>query len=118
MGNGRSGGWPETPIELTAEEREKLQRMARRRNAPHREVIRAQALLRAAAGERNADIGRALGVSRRTLFTWRKEFVARRLEALRERARAGGPRRFSPSGAGGGGAPGLSEAWHSDPVAG
>jgi len=58
MGNGRSGGWPETAIELKNEERGKLQRVAHRRNAPHREVIRAEALLRPATGERNADIGR------------------------------------------------------------
>jgi hypothetical protein len=99
MGNERSGGWPAVPIELTAEERQELERVSRLRIAPYREVIRARALLFAAAGRRTSDIGRTLGVSSRTVFTWRQEFAARRLAALRDRARAGGPRRFSPRGA-------------------
>ena len=98
MGNEGSGGWPAVPIELTAEERQELERVSRLRIAPHREVIRARALLFAAAGRRTSDIGRTLGVSSRTVFNWRQEFVARRLAALRDRARAGGPRRFSPRG--------------------
>lgn len=102
MGNERSGGWPVVPIELTAEERTELERIARLRVAPHREVMRARALLLATAGRRNRDIARAVGVSARTVFNWRKDFLARRLAALRDRARAGCPRRFSPLGARGG----------------
>ncbi len=96
MGSEGSGGWPAVPIELTAEERVELERVARLRTAPYREVIRARALLLAAAGQRNTSIGRTLGVSSRTVFNWRQEFGARRLAALRDRARAGGPRRFPP----------------------
>jgi len=98
MGNERSGGWPRVPIALTVEERRELERMARLRIAPYREVIRARALLLATAGRRNSDVGRTLGVSSRTVFNWRQDFGARRLAALRDRARAGGPRRFSPGG--------------------
>src|SRR5207253_1669846 len=64
MGNGRSGGWPAVPIEPTAEERAELERISRQRIAPHREVIRARALLMAAADARA--IGRAVSVSDRT----------------------------------------------------
>jgi len=67
MGNGRSGGWPAVPIEPTAEERAELERMSRQRIAPHREVIRARALLMAAADARA--IGRAVSVSDRTFST-------------------------------------------------
>lgn len=98
MGNAGSGGWPAVPIELTAEERRELDRVSRLRIAPYREVIRARALLLAAAGRRNAAIGRTLGISSRTVFNWRQDFIARRLAALRDRTRAGGPRRFSPRG--------------------
>ena len=67
MGNGRSGGWPAVPIEPTAEERAELERISRQRIALHREVIRARALLMAAADARA--IGRAVGVSDRTFFS-------------------------------------------------
>lgn len=98
MGNGRSGGWPAVPIELREEERAEVERVSRLRVAPHREVIRARALLLAAAGVRNTEIGRAVGVTQRTVFNWRQDFSARRLAALRDRARAGCPRRFPPCG--------------------
>jgi hypothetical protein len=98
------------PIELTAEERKELERVARLRIAPHREVMRARALLLAAAGRRNTAIGRTLGISSRTVFNWRQDFVARRLAALRDRARAGCPRRFPPRGPRGDRPYGLPEA--------
>lgn len=110
MGNGRSGGWPAVPIELREEERAELERVARLRVAPHREVIRARALLLAAAGARNTEIGRAVGVTQRTVFNWRQDFIARRVAALRDRARAGCPRRFFPRGPRGDGSHCLPEA--------
>jgi len=110
MGNEGSGGWPAVAIELTAEERKKLERVSRLRIAPYREVIRARALLLAAAGRRNIAIGRTLGVSSRTVFNWRQDFIARRLAALQDRARAGCPRRSSPCGPRGDGPYSLPEA--------
>ena len=98
MGNERSGGWPAIPIDLAAEERTELERIAHLRVAPYREVVRARALLMAAAGARNQDIGRAVGVSNRTVFNWRRDFLARRVAALQDRPRAGGRRRFPPLG--------------------
>ena len=68
MGNERSGGWPAVPIELTAEERQELERVSRLRIAPYREVLRARALLFAAAGRRapRDQSGRPRGHRRRT----------------------------------------------------
>jgi hypothetical protein len=97
MGNENSGGWPAVSIELTAEERLTLEGLSHQRTAPYREVIRARALLRAAKGERNRAIGHAVGVDERTVRTWRKDFVERRLESLRDRKRPGRPRQFSPA---------------------
>jgi transposase len=97
MGNEHSGGWPAVAIELTPDERTKLEGVSRQRTAPYREVLRARALLQAASGARNRSIAHAVGVDERTVRTWRKDFVQRRLESLHDRKRSGRPRRFSPS---------------------
>jgi transposase-like protein len=97
MGNEHSGGWPAVSIELTAEERMTLEFLSRQRTATYQEVIRARALLKAAEGQRNRCIGHAVGVDERTVRTWRKDFVERRLDSLHDRKRPGRPRRFSPS---------------------
>jgi transposase len=97
MGNEHSGGWPAVSIELTPEERTKLEGVSRQRTAPYREVLRARALLQAASGARNRSIAQAVGVDERTVRTWRKDFVQRGLESLQDRKRSGRPRRFSPS---------------------
>jgi transposase-like protein len=97
MGNAHSGSWPAVCIELTAEERMTLEFLSRQRTATYQEVIRARALLKAAEGQRNRCIAHAVGVDERTVRTWRKDFVARRLDSLHDRKRPGRPRRFSPS---------------------
>lgn len=97
MGNEHSGGWPAVAIELTPDERTRLECISRQRTAPYQEVLRARALLSAADGERNRSIAHTVGVDERTVRTWRKDFVQRRLESLQDRKRAGRPRRFSPS---------------------
>jgi len=97
MGNEHSGGWPAVAIELTPDERTRLQCISRQRTAPYQEVLRARALLSAADGERNRSIAHTVGVDERTVRTWRKDFVQRRLESLQDRKRSGRPRRFSPS---------------------
>ena len=109
MGNARSGRWSTVAIALTVDERAELERIAQLRVAPYREVIRARAVLLAAAGARNGAIGQAVGVSDRTVVNWRKDFVARRLAALRDRPRAGRRRRFSPLGTRGGDSCGVPE---------
>ncbi len=91
-----SGRWPQTRVELTAEERTELERIARLRVAPYREVTRAKALLMAADGHRNEEIARNVGVTARTVYNWRWDFQERRLESLCDRTRTGRPRRFSP----------------------
>jgi hypothetical protein len=110
MGNGRSGGWPEIAIELTEQERSELTGLSRWWVAPHREVIRAKALLAAAAGKRNRAIATLVGVTDRTVYNWRDDFRERRLKFLRDRPRSGRPRRFSPLRAGSRGSHRLHEA--------
>ena len=93
---GMPGLRPSLLVELTQEELETLEKLARKRTAPHCEVQRAQALLMAARGARNVQIAEAVGVDSRTVSIWRKEFIERRLACLRDRPRPGGRRSFSP----------------------
>jgi len=59
-------------------------------------VIRARALLLAAAMIDNTEIAGRLNVSRSFVSELRKRFCQDRLEALEDRPRSGRPARFSP----------------------
>lgn len=69
-------------IELSAEERQTLERTTRSPSAEQREVTRARIVLLAAEGRRNEQIQRMLGVSKPVVVKWRGRFAARRLEGL------------------------------------
>jgi transposase len=61
-------------VVLTPEQRRELEGYARGRRVPVRLVQRSRALLLAAEGKRNTDIGQALGVGRDTVAHWRARF--------------------------------------------
>lgn len=61
---------------MSAGERETLQRLATSQTAPHREVLRAQALIAAADGAPNSRIAKELGVSPTSVRSWRRRFEA------------------------------------------
>ena len=90
------GRHPELPVELTPDERLVLSKLSRLRTAPYCEVVRAKALIMAADGARNVEIAAATGQDPRTVSILRKEFGERRLKALKDNDRPGGPRAFSP----------------------
>ena len=83
-------------IRLTDEQREHLEKTARRRTATQREAQRARIVLMAAEGVSNHEIARRLGCSRYTVWTWRKRFFEEGLDGLADRPRPGRPRSFSP----------------------
>ncbi|MHB8399673.1 MAG: helix-turn-helix domain-containing protein [Candidatus Limnocylindrales bacterium] len=85
-------------IELTVDERERLERRVRRQTATQREVFRAQIVLLAASGLRNDEIAERLGTVRETVSRWRRRFFEERDEGLVDRPRSGRPGVFSPSG--------------------
>ena len=87
---------PKLAVQLTEEERSVLTELARQRSAPYLEVIRAKALLLASDGARNVEIATKVGIGVRTITIWRREFLERRMKAVRERPRSGRPRSFSP----------------------
>lgn len=87
---------PTPRIVLSAEERCELEHVAACYTRPHQEVQRAKLVLYAADGEPNVQIGRRLDMSPEVVGRWRKRFAEERLEGLKDRPRAGRPRRFPP----------------------
>ncbi len=63
-------------LTMTALQRETLDRVARSQTAPHREVVRARALLAAADGTANTRIASELGVTAISVRSWRARFEA------------------------------------------
>ena len=94
-------------IELSDEDRRRLEALVRQRTAEQRMVVRARIVLAAADGEQNARIAGRLGVALNTVIKWRKRFYEEGMYGLTERKRSGRPRTFSPSGGGRGQAAGL-----------
>ena len=67
-------------ITLTAEERDYLHRLVRRRKVSHGEAQRAKIVLRAADGLNNCEIAAVVGVTRQTVRTWRERFAKHHLD--------------------------------------
>ena len=68
-------------IELSAEDRDRLEGIIRRRKAEQRMVVGARIVLAAADGEENAMIADRLEVPLNTVITWRKRFFEEGMEA-------------------------------------
>jgi hypothetical protein len=85
-------------IDLSSDERAILQDVARSFSLPHRDVMRAQIVLRVADGFSLSAVGREVGVDRRIVRKWADRFVRKRLRGLDDAARSGRPPRFSPCG--------------------
>jgi transposase len=66
---------PVPALSVTDAQREVLESLARSQSGPHREVVRAKALLMAAGGASNATIAARLSVSRSTVANWRTRFT-------------------------------------------
>ena len=76
-------------VQLSAEERQELQRLIRRGQTSARKITRARVLLKAADGCTDDEIVAALGVGVATVERVRKRFEARRLDGLNDRPRPG-----------------------------
>lgn len=85
-------------IDLSVEDRQRLELLARKQTAERRMVVRACIVLAAADGEENASIAGRLGVALNTVIKWRKRFFEEGMDGLADRKRSGRPRSFSPSG--------------------
>lgn len=85
-------GRPKLELTMSPSEREQLLSMTRSRSLPHALVRRAQIVLMSADGLTDIAIGEALRVSRLTVGTWRRRFMAQRVTGLYDELRSGGPR--------------------------
>ena len=81
-------------IELSNEERIILERLLRRRKVSRGEAVRADIVLRAAYGQSNSEIAKAVGATRQTVRLWRERFAERRLDGLHDEPRCGAPRKI------------------------
>ena len=85
-------GRPTVAIVLSEEERETLERWARRPTTAQALALRTRIVLAAAAGQANTEIGAALGCHPVTVGKWRRRFAQRRLDGLSDEPRPGAPR--------------------------
>jgi len=83
------------PIELTEEERAKLQEWARRPKTAQQLALRARIVLGCADGLENRRVARQLHVADQTICKWRERFRTARLEGLVDEPRPGTPRKIT-----------------------
>jgi transposase len=83
-------------VVLNEEERDELEWIARAEKLPWREVQRAKIVPYAAEGQSDVEIAARLDTSSGIVGRRRRRFCAGRLEGLKDRQRAGRPRRFPP----------------------
>jgi Helix-turn-helix domain len=88
---------PRHRIELTEDERGVLARIARAEKLPFQDVQRARIVLYAAEGMHGTEIASRLDTSAGLVGRWRRRFAEQRLEGLKDKPRAGRPRRFPPA---------------------
>jgi len=88
-------GRPTARVVLSGEERETLERWARRPKSAQALALRCRIVLAAATGETNREIAARLGCNPSTVGKWRSRFAARRLDGLHDEPRPGKPRTIS-----------------------
>ena len=82
-------GRPIAPLSLTVEERETLERWARRPKSAQALAQRSRIVLGCAAGNPNTLVAGKLGVTHQTVGKWRQRFLERRLDGLLDEPRPG-----------------------------
>jgi len=94
----RHNGLPTVPLEVSAEDRSRLEAMLGPGKVEKRIFLRGQALLLLAEGVPGCDIAMLLGVHERTVFRWKKRFdTDNPLNRLTDAPRPGRPPSLSPT---------------------
>src|SRR6202171_600688 len=83
-------------VNLSSEERQTLESMARKYTSPYCDVLRAKIILLANEGLSNDLIASRLDTPRQIVSKWRKRFALARLPGLEEQPRGGRPALFPP----------------------
>ena len=86
---------PAVPVVLNDEERETLERWARRPKSSQAPAVRCRIVLGAAAGRANSDVASEVGCHLATASKWRRRFAVRRLDGLADDPRPGPPRKIT-----------------------
>jgi transposase len=85
-------GRPTKPLEVSAEEREKLLLLARRPKSAQAMAMRARIVLGCDEGQSNDAVAKKLHITSATVSKWRERFRVNRLEGLLDEPRPGAPR--------------------------
>ncbi len=85
-------GRPVSPLLLSAEEHDYLQRQVRRHRAPRSLSERCRIILRCSAGLSNKAVAGELGCHEHTVGRWRRRFQKDRIDGLLDQPRPGRPR--------------------------
>lgn len=85
-------GRPKRELVLTAEERDTLERWARRHTSSQALALRCRIVLACAEGGTNVEVATRLGIYDDTVGKWRNRFIDRRLDGLHDEPRPGKPR--------------------------
>jgi len=90
-------GRPKAALSVSAEEREALERLSRRRKTAQAIALRARIVLACATDPQptNGEVAARLGVSQATVGKWRRRFIEKRLDGLYDEPRPGAPRTVS-----------------------
>jgi transposase len=88
-------GRPKAVLELTPEERETLERWARRPKSTQSLAFRSRIVLRCADGLDNATVASLMKTSAPTVGKWRSRFVEHRLDGLCDEQRPGAVRKIT-----------------------
>jgi Winged helix-turn helix len=105
-------------IELMAEDRAELERRAQTPTLPFRDVQRARLILYAAEGLQDKEIAVRVDCHPEVVSKWRRRFCEQGMEGLKDRPRAGRPRRFPPGAGRRGGRGGVRAAGPPRPAVG
>ena len=87
-------GRPTVEVELNDDERDTLERWARRPKSEQSLALRCRIVLACAEGLSNTEVAKALSVNSDTVSKWRRRFVVSRLDGLHDEPRPGVPRKF------------------------
>ena len=85
-------GCPTKPLNLTAEEKDKLAMLARRPKSAQAMAMRARIVLDCDEGLSNGSVAKKLQITGATVCKWRERFRVNRLEGLLDEPRPGAPR--------------------------
>src|SRR6059036_2770648 len=88
-------GYPMPELTLTTDERNTLERWARRPTTAQALAQRARMILACAEGRPNDQVARVERVTRQTVGRWRARFVSTRLDGLLDEPRPGAPRQIT-----------------------